>query len=153
MDRFEEYKLLYQRTEKLSERRQATSQIYLTINTAIFGAIAFLVRDSGLAGRSLIQAIGPLFIVGTLICIIWLNIILNLERVLNWQYGQLRAMEAKMRGGVGLFTRENNELFESRKGRKRLSFTMLEAWLPRILGALYLGYFIAMALAAWQGTL
>jgi hypothetical protein len=153
MDRFEEYKLLYQRTEKLSERRQATSQTYLTINTAIFGAIAFLVRDSGLTGWSLIQAIGPLFIVGTLICIIWLNIILNLERVLNWQYGQLRAMEGKMRGSVGLFTKENNELFESRKGRKKFSFTMLEAWLPRILGALYLGYFIAMAFAAWQGSI
>jgi hypothetical protein len=153
MDRFEEYKLLYQRTEKLSERRQATSQTYLTINTAIFGAIAFLVRDSGLTGWILIQAIGPLFIVGTLICIIWLNIILNLENVLNWQYGQLRELEGKMRGSVQIFTRENREIFEARKGRKRFSFTMLEAWLPRILGALYLGYFIAMALAAWQGSI
>jgi len=88
-----------------------------------------------------------------LICIIWLNIILNLEKILNWQYGQLREMEGKMRGSVQLFTRENRELFEARKGKRKFSFTMLEAWLPRILGMLYLGYFIAMTLAVWQGSM
>ena len=96
MKKFDEYKLLYERTEKYSERRQATSQTYLTINTAIFGAIAFLVKDSGLKGWSLITAISPLFIVGMLIRVIWLSIILNLEKILNWQYKQLREMEKVM---------------------------------------------------------
>ncbi len=45
MDKFEEYKLLNERAQKLSERRQTTTQTYLTINTAIFGAVS--IPDQG----------------------------------------------------------------------------------------------------------
>ena len=111
MEKYDEYKLLYQRTEKLSERRQATSQIYLTINTAIFGAIAFVVKDSGIEGWNLFYVISPLFLVGILICIIWLNIVLNLEKILNWQYKQLRELETEIRGSSRIFSKENTAFF------------------------------------------
>ncbi|MBI5839713.1 MAG: hypothetical protein HZB19_06395 [Chloroflexi bacterium] len=153
MEKFDEYKLLYERTQKLSERRQTTSQTYLTINTAIFGAIAFLVKDSGLTGSSLIAAISPLFAVGVLICIIWLSILFNLEKILNWQYKQLRELEGDMRGSARIFTRENKEFFETGKDKKKFSFTLLEGWLPGILGAVYLVYLLGMVIAVRQGAM
>ena len=152
MEKFDEYKLLYERTEKYSERRQAASQTYLTINTAIFGAIAFLVKDSGLKGGSLLSAVSPLFIVGILICVIWLSIILNLEKILNWQYKQLRDLEKEMVGDINIFTKENKEFFDPGKGKKKFSFSLLEAWLPGILIALYVVYLIGMLILSLQGT-
>ncbi len=153
MEKFDEYKLLYERTEKYSERRQTTSQTYLTINTAIFGAIAFLVKDSGLVGWSLIIAISPLFIVGGLICIIWLSIILNLEKLLSWQYKQLRELEKVIQGDLNIFTKENNEFFDPGKGKKKFSFSLLEAWLPGILIAVYLFYLTGMLIEASKGLI
>lgn len=153
MEKFDEYKLACERTQKLSERRQATSQTYLTINTGIFGAIAFLVKDLGLGGLSLVVTISPLFIVGILICIIWLSIILNLERILNWHYRQLRELEGTMRGSTKILSKENREFFEPGKGKRKFSFSMLEAWLPVILIMVYIVYFMGTLFAVGQNLI
>jgi len=153
MGKFDEYKMLAERAEKYSERRQTTSQTYLTINTAIFGAAAFLVKDSGLTGWYLVLAISPLFIVGGLICIIWLNIILGMEKLLNWQYKQLRELEKQIPDDINIFTKENNEFFNQGKGKKKFSFSLLEAWLPRILMIVYVVYFIGMLFGACNGLI
>ena len=153
MDKFEEYKLLIERTENLSERRQTTSQIYLTVNAAIFGAIAFLIKDSGLHNRLLLWGILPISVVGILICVIWLNIIIRLEKVLSWQYGHLRKMETNMPGSEQLFTTENNALYGQGKKRRKFSFSLLEAWLPGILIVVYILCFIGMWVAVSAGTL
>ena len=68
MDKFDEYKFFTERVQHRSERRQQASQIYLTVNTAIFGVIALLIKDSGLHGWSLMIGVFPLFCVGILVC-------------------------------------------------------------------------------------
>lgn len=45
MNKFDEYKFFAENTHHLSERRQATTQSYLTVNTAIFAVLVFLVKD------------------------------------------------------------------------------------------------------------
>src|SRR5512136_2930843 len=112
MDKFEEYKLLIERAQKLSERRQTTTQTYLTINTAIFGAAAFLVKDSGLQGWALVLIAVPLFAVGIIACSIWLGIANKLEKFLDWQYDRLREMEQAIPGNSMILTRENKEFYE-----------------------------------------
>ena len=153
MDKFEEYKLLNERAEKLSERRQTTTQIYLTINTAIFGAVAFLIKDSGLRGWALVLTAVPLFCVGVLACIIWLGIAKKLEKFLDWQYDRLREMEQEIPGSSMILTRENKEFYEPTPGKKKFSFTLQEAWLPRLLMLLFGLYAAAMILSAWAGWL
>jgi len=152
MDKFEEYKLLNERTQKLSERRQTTTQTYLTINTAIFGAVAFLVTDSGLHGWALTMIVLPLFGVGVLACFIWLGIANKLEKFLDWQYDRLREMEQEIPGNSMILTRENKEFYEPAQGQKKFSFTLQEAWLPRllmILFGLYAGGMILSAIFGW----
>ncbi len=150
MASFEEYRLLYERTEKLSERRQTTSQIYLTINTALFGAVAFLAKDSGFPGWE--QTLGLLFLFafGILICFIWLRILLRLEEILRWQYGQLRELEKIIPDSYQLFTKENLALYRPGKGREKFSFSLLESRLPVILMIIYgvfaLGFVLSTAL-------
>ena len=153
MDKFEEYKLLNERAQNLSERRQTTTQTYLTINTAIFGAIAFLVKDSGLHSWALVLVVLPLFIVGILACSIWLGIAAKLERFLDWQYDRLREMEEQIPGSSMILSRENKEFYEPTPGHKKFSFTLQEAWLPRLLIVLFGLYAGAMVMSAAFGWL
>jgi hypothetical protein len=152
MDKFEEYKLLNERAQKLSERRQITTQTYLTINTAIIGAVAFLIKDSGLQGWALLFIALSLFLVGLAACTIWLRITIQLEKILDWQYDRLREMEAEAPKSSRIFTRENEAFFE-KGGRKIFSFSLQEAWLPAMLMILYGLYTTAMILAVSKGWL
>ncbi len=153
-DKFEEYKLLNERAQRLSERRQTTTQTYLTINTAIFGAVAFIVKDSGLSGWSLVLVALPLFIVGVTACFIWLGIMKKMEVFLDWQYDRLREMESEIEGSFKILTKENEFFYEPKKGgKKRFSFTLQEAWLPRLLIVLFILYAAAMIISACFGWL
>jgi hypothetical protein len=153
MDKFEEYKLLSERAQKLSERRQQTSQIYLTVNTAIFGGIAFLLKDSGLHNQLLLWGLLPICIVGILICVIWLNIIIRLEKVLAWQYNHLRKMESNLPGSERLFSKENEALYREGSKHRKFSFSLLEAWLPSLLMVVYILSLIGVYIAIHSGNL
>jgi len=152
--KFEEYKLHIERAQKLSERRQVTTQTYLTLNTAIFGALAFIVKDSGFSGWALVLVALPLFIVGIIACIVWLGIMKKMESFLDWQYDQLRDMEEEIPGSSKILTAENKKFYEPVKnGKKKFSFSLQEAWLPRLLISLFVLYAAAMIASALCGWL
>jgi ABC-type dipeptide/oligopeptide/nickel transport system permease component len=151
MEKFEEYKLLNERAQKLSERRQTTSQTYLTIITAIFGASAFLITDSALHHWALVLAAIPMFCIGILVCTLWLNIMTKLETFLDWQYDRLREMEKDLPGSFMILTKENKRFYEPKKDEKRFSFTLQEAWLPRLLMILFGLYAIGLIVSAILG--
>src|SRR5688572_4620891 len=90
---FEEYKTFIDNTQRLSERRQAATQTFLTINAGIFTVLAFLVKDAGFRAWELVLVTIPLFVVGAVTCMIWLIIIDRFTRLIGWRYEQLRAME------------------------------------------------------------
>ena len=148
---FEEYKLLSERTEKLSERRQTTSQIYLTINTAIFGGIAFLARDSGFRGWLLTLGLLALFGFGILICSIWRTILVKMEGFLKWQYEQLCEMEKGVSNSFELFTKEKKDLYTPNPGEEKTSFSLLESQLPTILMIVYGVCVLVTIIATWIG--
>ena len=148
MDKFEEIKFVHERTQKYSERRQISSQIYLTINTVIFGILAFMIKDSGLHGWNLVFVSLPFIGIGSLACIIWHRIIWNLEAIIGWHYQQLREMEDSLSGSHRIFNREWDEFFKPR-GKKKFSFSNLEAQLPRLLIALYIIYAFSLVIAAF----
>ena len=148
MDKFDELKFLHERTQRLSERRQTTSQTYLTINTAIFGTMAFLITDSGLQGWNLILISLPLFGVGLLACITWYRIIWNLESIIGWHYQQLREIEKKIPESHLIINKEWEEFFKV-KHKKSFSFSGLESQLPRLLIALYAIYGVSLVIAVF----
>ncbi len=149
MQTIEEYKLFSEATQKLSERRQAATQTYLTVNTAIFGVLAFLVKDAGFRGWGLVAVSVPLYLVGILACLIWIRIITEFKRIIGWRYEQLRSMEEKMPDSHQIYTQEWDRLFKPQPGKKEFAFSNLEAWLPRLFVALYAAYaVISLAVAA-----
>ncbi|HTP01681.1 MAG TPA: hypothetical protein VMJ64_09925 [Anaerolineales bacterium] len=152
MDKFEELKFLHEKTETFSERRQTTTQTYLTINTAIFGALAFLAKDSGLHRWDLLLVVLPLFGVGILACIIWLRIIQKLDAIIGWHYEQLREIERSIPESHQLINKEWERFFDAKQGR-RFSFSSLEAQLPSVLIILYAAYAIGLAIAVAQSRI
>jgi hypothetical protein len=144
MDKYDEYKYFGEQALYQSQRRQNSSQIYLTVNTAIFGVMALLVKDSGLHGWNLVLANIPLFVVGLLASIVWITLIIRFKKTISWHYEQLRAMEKVIEGSYKFYTKE----WESFLQQQKSSFSDLEAAMPKIFIGLYLVYAIGMILAA-----
>jgi hypothetical protein len=153
MDKFDEYKYFTERAQHRSERRQQASQIYLTVNTAIFGLIALLIKDSGLKGWSLVVAVLPLFLVGVFICLTWSKIISEFKRIIGWQYEQLRDMEKHIKNSYKMHTKEWEEFYQPIESKGNFSFSNLESRLPSIFIGLYIVYAVGISIATTLGVL
>ena len=151
MTRFDEYQMFSQLVQQLSERRQSASQTYLTVNTVVFGVLAFLAKDAGFHGWGLVGVCVPLFAVGILACVIWHRIIVQFKTIIGWHYEQLREMEDVLEGSARVYTREWEHFFKPKGGKERFGFSRLEAWLPRLLIFLYAIYAAGIIVATILG--
>jgi len=151
MDKFDEYKFFADSAQHLSERRQAASQTYLTVNTAIFAVLALLVKDLGLHGWGLLLVILPLFLVGALACLTWHKIISQYKTLIGWRYDQLKEMEQAISGSHQTYSKEWENFFKPQGGKDRFRFSRLEAWLPRLFVGLYAAYGVGLVVATALG--
>lgn len=145
-DNFDEYKLFVESTQHLSERRQAATQTYLTVNTAVFAILALLVKEAGLKGWYLVGVCLPLFLVGILACLMWSKVVSQYKALIGWRYDQLMAMERGISGSSQIYIKEWEEFFKP-KQEKKFGFSRLEVWLPRLFLVLYLMYATGLILA------
>jgi len=143
---FDEYRLLFDSTERLVERRRGTTQTFLTVNAGLSAVVAFLIKDLALTGARLAFVTIPLFLIGMLACRLWKRTILQYEALVDWRYRQLRRMERRrFVGSYRLFTREWEGLYAPR-AKKRFGFSELEATVPTTFLTLYaLGLLFALA--------
>jgi hypothetical protein len=140
MNRSEEYRFFSDGTQRLADRRQATTQVYLSVNTAIFALIAFLLRDVGVEGRLQALLTLPLFAVGVFACLVWYKLIAGYKRLISWRYDQLMAMEKTLPDSYQMYCKEQQHFFESQDGKEKFGFSRLEMWLPQVILALYIVY-------------
>jgi len=153
MDKFDEYKFFAQVTHELSQRRQAATQTYLTVNTVISAALGFLVKDMSFRGGGLVLVSLPFFLVGVLACTIWHKIITQYKALAGWRYEQLIAMEQAMPQSYQMYKKERDEYFKSQAAKGHVSFSQLELWLPRLFLALYAIYGVGLLVAVALGRL
>ncbi len=144
MDKFDEYSLFSTLVQNKSERRQAASQTYLTVNTVIFGVLAFLVKDAGFRGWGLVVVNLPLFLVGALACLVWHKIIADFRQIIGWHYEQLRLMEQALSESHQVYLKEWERFFKPQEGKERFGFSRLESWLPRFFVGLYVLYGVGL---------
>jgi hypothetical protein len=153
MNKFDEYKFFAQVTHQLSERRQAATQTYLTVNTVISAALGFLVKDMSFRGWGLVLVSLPFFLVGVLACLIWHKIITQYKALAGWRYEQLIKMEEAMPQSYQMYLKEQQEFFPSQAAKRHVSFSQLELWLPRLFLALYAIYGVGLLVAVALGKL
>jgi hypothetical protein len=144
MDKFDEYKFFAQSTQYLSERRHAGTQIFLSINTAIFILVAFRLKITDLKGWELVIAALPLFLVGALVCLLWHQLIKHYKSLIGWRYNQLMEMERAIPGSHQMYVKEWEAFYETQGGKERFGFSRLEVWLPRLFIVLYVFSSIAL---------
>jgi hypothetical protein len=132
IDPFNEYRMLFDSTERLVDRRRESAQTYLTVNAAICAVIAFFMKDLALEGGRVAIIAAPLFIVGIMACQTWVRVIRQFEQLIDWRYRQLRRMERRrFQGGYRAFSREWDAIYAPR-ARRTFGFSSLEAMVPRV---------------------
>ncbi len=145
-DKYDEYKFYVGNTQHLDDQRQAATQMFLGVNTAIFALVGFLMKDAGLQGQLLAFLIAPLFILGVLACILWVSVINRFKRLIGWRYDQLMAMERAIPESHQMYLKEWETMFARDAARKILGLSLLD-WLPRAILALWVVYGGAFLLA------
>jgi len=152
-DKFQEYKFFAESTQFLSERRQAATQTYLSVNTGIIAVIGFILKESGHSGWGLIGTCLALVAAGAVACGIWYKIIKQYKGLIGWRYDQLMAIEKMMPDCHQMYTNEWHQFFEPRMKTEKFGFSRLEIWLPRLFLWIYLVYSLALITLKFTKTI
>jgi hypothetical protein len=128
MNKFDEYRFISDSTMRLSDRRQSNAQIYMAINTAIFGVLISLFNSADIIGIKLLLLSIPLFLVGISVCIIWIRMIENYRVLIDWRFKILRDFEKdeEFKNGFRLYTQEDKKFYNIKPEKKFLGFSKLE---------------------------
>lgn len=134
----DDYQRVIDQVKTLTENRQTVTSTYLSVNTAITGAIAFLLKDGQVTGVAQGVAILVLMASGIVVCDLWRRLLNQYGSLLGWWYEQLRALEAKQADSARLYTREYTELYEPPKNRPHIGLSAYQSGLTWIFTAIYL---------------
>lgn len=139
-----EYELYLEQVNKLAERRQAVSTIYLTVNTAIVGAMALIFRDIQMQewGRQLSSL--ALMTAGIAACDLWRRLIRQYSDLLGWWYERLRELEKGELASAALITKEFEEFYGPKVGKKRFGMTRYEIGLTWLFTVAYIVFGLVM---------
>jgi hypothetical protein len=109
----QEYPLFLAQAGKLADRRQAVTSTYLTVNAAIFGVIAFVMKDVQMVDWGKRISVLLLLLTGFIICGLWRRLIIRYSQLLKWWFAQLRALEEKLPDSSRLLTEEYTNLYRN----------------------------------------
>ena len=141
-----EYELYLAQVNTLQERRQNATAIYLSVNAALTGAMAFLFKDGQLTNYLSEIAVFTLLFSGVVACGLWRRIISQYSTLIDWWYTQIRHLEKGMPEKTRIITKEFHELYAPQTGKKRVvGLTRYEIALTWLFTAIY-GIFGAVIL-------
>lgn len=139
-----EYEIFLEWINNLTERRRAVTTIYLSVNTAIMGIIAFLLRDYPLSGWIRQASVLVLLVSGVVACDLWRRLIAQHSALIGWWYEQLRGLEEAIPECSRLLTREYQVLYFRRQGKTHIGLTRYETRLTWLFTVLYTAFGLAM---------
>jgi hypothetical protein len=143
--RFEQYKIMVESSERLVARRQGVNTFFLTANGAIITAVGILVQASGVPYLRAI-AIGALALAAMIICIAWSSLIRSFGQLNSGKFAVINRIERRL--PLGLFSAEWEALERGENPAVYRSFTEREGWIPRLLVVLYVFVTIAALIVA-----
>lgn len=132
----EEYHLFLDYVVKTIERRGTITTTYLSVNAAIIGAIAFVVKDILWDELWKYTAVLGLTVAGLIACNLWIRLNRQYSILLRWWYEKLRSLEEVIPGSHQLLTAEYHDLYAP--GSRNISLMRYERGLAWLFTALYL---------------
>lgn len=148
MDKYEEYKFFAESTQRLTDRRLAASQTFMSVNTVVFGVLSFVLNGAVTKNWGRIALSLPLFAVGALACLLWHHTIAQYRTLIGWRYDELMAMEREdaMRGSHQFYLKEWEHFYGIPKPKSHFGFSRVEVWLPRLFIAVYAIYLVSLVI-------
>ena len=151
--KFDEYKTFVSDTARFTDRRQNTSNLYITVNSLLLTAIAFIVKDANLKDFWVLFFLIPLLIAGISVSLWWKQLLNKYKLLTRLRFRILREMEEQdgLEGIEGMYHREDilypRHEDGSVKQGEGLNFSDLENRLPTLFIVLYIIAFIGVILA------
>ena len=142
----DEYRLILNQVNILTERRQTVASTYLTVTTAIIAGVAFLFKDGDLESWQQEAAVLVLLFAGFLACNLWRAIVSQYSTLLDWWYKELRRLEEENKESSMTITREYDELYKIEGGKVKVGITRYEKTLTWIFGLLFFVFACALLL-------
>lgn len=120
-DILEIYKLLVEMADRVSQRRQSANSFYLTVNTAIIGATAYVAREADEANTWAIS------IAGIAICILWIRAVLSYKSLNSAKFRVITELEQRL--PVSAYSDEW-EFLKGADGKRHTPFHKIEVLVP-----------------------
>ena len=125
------YKVLIDMADKVSQRRQNANNFYLSVNTAIMGASAYL--SSSTFGGANVFVIS---VAGLLVCLLWKRNIDSYKDLNSGKFHVIGEIEKSL--PVAAFTAEWAVLQRGEKQSRHRPFHSVEIWVPYIFAGVHL---------------
>lgn len=129
--RIEIFKLLVEMADRVSQRRQAANSFYLTVNTAIVGATAYLATLNPHWLSS-----GVISIAGLMVCVVWGWNIMSYKTLNSAKWQVITDFEKSLPAQP--FRDEWAKLDPARTGTRHTPFHRVEILVPWIFGGVHL---------------
>ncbi len=130
-DKFDVYPVFIEDTARLSDRRQTTNNIYLSVNSVLLGVVAFLAQQGHLESFTFLIIEVFVAAAGFIIASQWHHLLRKYRELLSLRYRVLEEIEnlPEFPGVAGMYAREHKENIGG--------FSDIEARIPRIFQGLY----------------
>ena len=141
--KFDEYKMFIEDTARFTERRQNTSNLYITINSLVLTAIVFVVKDLEADPLSRLLLLLPVMAAGIIVSLWWRQLIRKYKELVGLRINMLRKMEdsSDLAGIERMYHAEDVLYPRDAQGNMikgvMLNFSDLEARLPLLFIVLY----------------
>ncbi len=138
------YKLLIEMADRVSQRRQAANNFYLSVNTAIIGASAYISAVGQGSMNVLVVAVA-----GIAVCVLWQRNIESYKTLNEAKFHVINDIEKSL--PLAPFTVEWSYLDPDGDGKRHRPFHIVEIVVPRI----FIGVHAVQALRAvpWEKVL
>lgn len=134
-DVIEIYKLLVEMADRVSQRRQSANSFYLTVNTAIIGASAYVIRETQDTNIWIIS------LAGVAICILWIRSVLSYKSLNSVKFEVITELEKQL--PVAAYSNEWR-ILNSKDGKRHTPFHKIEILVPLVFILLHLTQFLTV---------
>lgn len=129
------YKIYVEMADRISQRRQTANSFFLSINTAIIGAVGYV-------GFGDVSKVKPMFyaliaFAGLVLCVLWYYLVLSYKSMNSHKFGVIHQIEENMLP-LAPYKEEWRLAEEGKNWRTQIPFTHIEQWVPLVFFALHL---------------
>jgi hypothetical protein len=135
---FDQYKLVVEMADRVSARRMQANTFFLAVNTGLLTVLANLVKDRIING---ISGVLPLIAV-LVLCYGWWRIVRSYRQLSSGKHAVILELESLLPAAP--YGAEWVVLGEGKDHRRYLPLTLVEHWVPRLFGLLYLLLLVAV---------